>query len=330
MAARAASGPPGRDRSGLATRPQHVWVDGRLVATDRPQLLVSDRGFQLGDGLFETLRARRAVIIEWEEHLARLVEGAAALRIAVLSPAVLEVGIRELLDAEHCSGPGDDRLAPGDASLRITISRGSLDQRGTLPAGWSQARPTVVIQAWPWVPPAADVLGRGLSAIPSALRRDPASPLAGIKATSRADHVYARLEAEATGADDAVFLTLDGRLSESTSANLWVVSGSELVTPPRSAAILAGTTRTWLLADPAVAAAGLRALERDLRPSDLAAADEAFLSSSVAGIVPLTRWDGRPIGTGRPGRRTEALRLAREAWIDRASLTGRRAGDPAD
>jgi branched-subunit amino acid aminotransferase/4-amino-4-deoxychorismate lyase len=159
-------------------------------------------------------------------------------------------------------------------------------------------------------------------AIASTVRRDPGSPLAGIKATSRADYVYAKLEAERAGADDALFLTLDGRISESTSANVFAIAGDELLTPTTGAAILAGTTRTWLLADPAVRALGLRPVERDLRPDDLVGADEAFLSASVAGIVPLVAFDGRPIGTGRPGSRTVAIRDARERWIDEASLAG--------
>jgi len=304
----------------LSSRPGHVWLDGRLVPADEPHLHVTDRGFQLGDGLFETLRARRGVLIEWDEHIARLIEGAEALVIPLPSGTILEAGVRELLDAEHLSGPGDDRFAPGDATIRITISRGSLERRGTLPPGWDHTAPTVAIQAWPYAPPASGLLERGVRAIASSVHRDPASPLAGIKATSRADYVYAKLEAERAGVDDALFLTLDGRVSEATSSNVFAIVGDALITPTTSAAILAGTTRTWLLADPAVRAIGLRPAQRDLRPDDLVAADEAFLSSSVAGIVPLVAFDGRAIGAGRPGAQTIALRTARERWIDETSL----------
>jgi branched-chain amino acid aminotransferase len=300
---------------------QHVWLDGALVPADAPHLRVTDRGFQLGDGIFETLRARRGVPIEWPEHLARLAEGAVAMALPLPDQARLEAGIRALLQADDLAG--EDRFAAGDAAVRITISRGSLERRGTLPDGWDRAASTVVIQAWPYAPPPPDVLARGIRAITSAIRRDPASPLAGIKATSRADHVYAKLEAERAAVDDAIFLTIDGRISEATSANVFAIVGEALVTPPPSAAILAGTTRTWLLADAAAGpAAGLSPLERDLHAEDLLAADEAFLSSSVAGIVPLVELDGRPIGSGRPGTRTSALRDARERWIDAVSLRG--------
>ena len=207
---------------------------------------------------------------------------------------------------------------------RRSGSRSAADRcrrRGTLPPGWDHTAPTIAIQAWPYAPPASGLLERGVRAIASSVRRDPASPLTGIKATSRADYVYARLEAARAGADDALFLTLDGRVSEATSANVFAIAGSELITPTTSAAILAGTTRTWLLADEATPALGLTAVQRDIGPDELVAADEAFLSSSVAGIVPLVALDERPIGTGHSGERTIALRAARERWIDAVSLT---------
>jgi branched-chain amino acid aminotransferase len=283
---------------------------------------VTDRGFQLGDGLFETLRARRGVPIEWNEHIARLTDGAAVLAIRPPDAAVLRAGLAELLDAELLSGSGDEGSAVGDAAVRITISRGSFEGRGTLPAGWDVAPPTAVIQAWVHAPPPAALLARGARAIVAAVRHDPSSPLAGIKVTSRADHVHARLEAERAGADDAVFLTTDGRVGEATSANLFVIRGNELVTPPRSAAILEGATRSWLLRAPEVGALGLTPSEGDLSIDDLVGADEAFLSSSIAGVVPLVEVDGRPVGRGRPGRLTSAIRTAREDWVDRASLAG--------
>ena len=129
--------------------------------------------------------------------------------------------------------------------------------------------------------------------------------MAALKTTSRAEFVYARLEARRAGADDALFLTVDDRLSEATSANLFLVRRApldgavELATPSLDCAILAGTTRSWLLGW--AAGAGLRAFEGHLTRHDLASADEAFLCSSVAGVLPVTRFDGAAIGTGSPG-----------------------------
>jgi branched-chain amino acid aminotransferase len=171
----------------------------------------------------------------------------------------------------------------------------------------------VVIQAWPVAPAPAGHFEQGLHLIVSSVRRDPANPLAALKTTSRADYVYARLEARRAGAEDALFLTVDGRLSEATSANIFLIRGSELATPALDCAILPGTTRTWILHW--AGAVGLAAVEGSLEPADLAAADEAFVCSSVAGILPVTRFQGAAIGTGRPGTWTMRAREAREAFI---------------
>ena len=76
------------------------------------------------------------------------------------------------------------------------------------------------------MPAPSDHLARGLHLVASAVRRDPASPLATLKTTSRADYVYARLEARRAGADDALFLTIDDHLSEGTTANIFLVRRS--------------------------------------------------------------------------------------------------------
>jgi branched-chain amino acid aminotransferase len=293
--------------SPLARR--RVWVDGALLPADQLHLSAFDRGFQLGDGVFETLRARAGHPTELAEHLARLRRSAAGLDIELGATleADLSRGVADLLAAEGLDGP------EGDASIRITASRGAAASRGLLPAG--ATTPTIVIQAWPVPPPPAGHLELGLHLVSSTVRRDPTNPLVALKTTSRADYVFARLEARRAGADDALFLTIDGRLSEATSANIFLVRGAELATPALDCAILPGTTRTWILRW--AVDAGLRPVEGSLAPADLVTADEAFLCSSVAGILPVTRFDGVPIGTGRPGPWTARARDAREAFIAR-------------
>jgi branched-chain amino acid aminotransferase len=293
----------------------HVWVDGRLLPADGPHVSVFDRGFQLGDGVFETLRVRGSRPTELAEHIARLRRSAAGLGIPLPADVAerLATGIATLLAADGLDGH------TGDASVRITVSRGAFRGRGLLPPD-EVVEATIAIQAWPVVAPPADHLERGLHLIASAVRRDPANPLATLKTTSRADYVFARLEARRAGADDALFLTIDDHLSEGTTANLFLVRPAsaepgtpELATPSLDCAILPGTTRSWLLAWGE--RIGLRVLEGRLTRGDLAAADEAFLSSSVAGILPVTRFDGNPIGDGSPGPLTRRARADREAMI---------------
>ena len=288
--------------------PRNVWLDGQLVPADAPHLTVFDRGFQLGDGVFETLRARGGHVTEIDEHLARLHRSAAGLDIPleVEIDDALRAGIADLLAAEALSD------WDSDASVRITVSRGAYAARGLLPHV-EAVRPTVSIQAWPVVPPPAWQLERGLAIVVSDVRRDPDSPLVTLKTTSRADFVHALIAARRAGADDALFLTLDGHLSEATTANLFVVRGDELATPSLACAILPGTTRSWILAW--AGRVGLRTHEGWLTTRDLAEADEAFLCSSVAGILPVTRFEGSPIGEGAPGSWTRRARADREAFI---------------
>jgi branched-chain amino acid aminotransferase len=289
--------------------PRHVWIDGQLAPADALHLSAFDRGFQLGDGVFETLRAKAGRPTEIGAHLARLRSSAKGLGIDL--PGTVEedvaAGIARLLEAEDLAGPA------GDAAIRVTVSRGAFFGRGLLPPADAEPTPTVVVQAWPVTPPPAGHIERGIRLVTSQVRRDPSSPLGSLKTTSRADHVYAKLEAKRAGADDALFLTIDGHLSEATTANLFLVRGTSLATPSLACGILAGTTRDWILAWGA--GVGLQPAEELLLPGDLAAADEAFLSSSVAGILPVTAVDGQAIGSGSPGPRTLRARRDREAFV---------------
>ena len=294
-------------------RPRHVWVDGSILPAGGPHLSVFDRGFQLGDGVFETLRARRGRPTELGAHLARLHRSAAGLDIEL--PEGIDDRLAEAIGALLAADGLDG--ADGDASIRITVSRGAYRARGVLPPESVPA--TIAVQVWPVVAAPADHLEQGLHLVTSAVRRDPRNPLAALKTTSRAEYVYARLEARRAGADDALFLTTDDHLSEGTSANIFIVrrsprdGGLELATPSLECAILPGTTRSWLLGW--AAAVGLRPVEAALGRADLADAAEAFLSSSVAGILPVTAFDGAPIGEGRPGPWTLRARADREAMI---------------
>jgi branched-chain amino acid aminotransferase len=295
-------------------QPTHVWVDGEILPADGAHLSVFDRGFQLGDGVFETLRARGGRPTELAAHVARLHRSASGLDIALADDIdrQLRDGIAALLAANGLDG------AASDASIRITVSRGAYRTRGVLPPH-EDVPATVAIQAWPVPAAPTDHLERGLHLVTSTVRRDPQNPLATLKTTSRAEYVYARLEARRAGADDALFLTIDDHLSEGTSANIFLVRRGpkdaelELATPSLDCAILPGTTRSWLL--DWAAGVGLRPFEGRLRRHDLVGAVEAFLSSSVAGILPVTSFDGAPIGDGRPGTWTLRARADREAMI---------------
>ena len=296
----------------------HVWLNGRLLPSSGPHLSAYDRGFELGDGVFEALRARRGVPIELPGHLARLHASLDALSFELpFGDEIVAAGIADLLAAEGWDGVEP----PGDTAVRITVSRGFDASRSLVPSAGGSA--SVAIQAWPYKPPADRVLREGERLITSVVRRDADSPISGIKTTSRAELVYARLEAQRAGADDAIFLTTDGRITEATTSNVLLIRGDVCATPRLGTGLLAGTTRAWLVDHGD--AVGLSMVERDLRLEDVYEADEAAVCSSIGGVLPVVSLDGRPIGGGAPGPRTIAMRAARESWIDGLSLKGAQA-----
>jgi branched-subunit amino acid aminotransferase/4-amino-4-deoxychorismate lyase len=128
-----------------------------------------------------------------------------------------------------------------------------------------------------------------------------ASPwlLAGVKSTSYAVNMAAQHEARRRGADDALFLSLEGTALECPTSNVWFVEGGALHTPGLDLGILAGVTRDTLLV---AAAETLFDVEEGAYPRErLAAAAEVFTSSSVREVMPVVRMDGAVIGDGRPG-----------------------------
>jgi branched-chain amino acid aminotransferase len=245
-------------------------------------------------------------VLELGVHANRLRASAAVLEIAL--PPDLEGCLQSAL-TQVCRANGLDE--PGmKVAVRVTASRGAVDGRDLRPP--DEVTPNLVVQAWRVDPPSPELLQRGLALVVSGVRRDPTSPLATVKTTSRAEFVYARLEAQRSGADDAVFLTTEGHLAEATSASVFLVTRAGLTTPSLECGIIVGTTRYWVMSEGAPRL-GMAVREGRLVPDELFTADEVFLASSVAGIVPVSSVDGRPIGDGKPGEVTMRLRALREA-----------------
>jgi branched-chain amino acid aminotransferase len=289
-------------------RPSTVWINGRLAPAERALLTVTDRGFQVGDGIFETLLVVGGRVVELQLHASRLQASAEVMSIPLPDDLVRRLGqaIAELCKANGLDGSAD-RVA-----VRVTVSRGAVDGRALLPP--DDVRPNLVVQAWREDPAPPELLSRGLRLTISKVRRDPASPLATVKTTSRAEFVYAQLEAQQRGADDALFLTTDGFLAEASTASLFLVEGTGLATPSLDCGILVSTTREWVITSGGPEL-GIAVRQHQLTPDDLFAADEAFLASSVAGIVPISTVDGRRIGDGTPGGWTVRLRTLRQKAI---------------
>jgi len=280
-----------------------IYVDGRITPPEEACISVLDHGFLFGDSVYEVLWWHRGTLIQEKDHLDRLEASARRLYMDVQVPRAELVAAMQQTVAAAGAAPDDD------AYVRLILTRGSgplgLDFRGV-------PKRSVVIVAAPANRPDEATFERGLRVALVDRRRTSVEALdPGAKTGNYLNNVLALHEARMAGADEAIMLNAAGRVAEATTANVYVVTGSALATPPLEAGILRGTTRTRILA--LCAKHGIVAVEKSLAPEDLRRADEIFLSSSVRGILPVVRIDDAPIGDGAAGPLTRRLREVFEA-----------------
>ena len=270
-----------------------------VVAGARPALDPLDLALVRGDAVFEALRTYAGRPFRLREHLDRLAASAAALELA------LPGGLEELATRAVAEAGG------GDAVLRLICTRGpegSGEPLGGAPVdreGGADGGPAAFAICTELPASFEAERRRGLRLVLLTTAADPlvraASPwlLPGVKSISYATNMAAQRVARARGADDAVLVGLGGELLEAPTANLWWRSGQTLCTPSLDLGILAGITRAVLVE--LAPGLGLKVLEGVFGAEDLAAADEAFLSSSTREVMPVVEVDGTPIADGRPG-----------------------------
>ena len=300
---------PSLDSPGHVSNLPAIWVNGERRAADEPHISARDRGLTLADGLFETMRLRNGRIFRLDRHLARLERGMHALQI----PAVPDIPewVARAVTAASGSGlqaPGSGLQAPGsswEAAVRLTVTRGP--GPGGLPPP-AAPRPTVVITIGEVPSFPAAIYEQGLTAHVVSGRRNARAMTAGLKTLAYVDAVAGLIEAQHAGADEALFLDTDDHCSEASASNLFVWNGSQLLTPPVSCGALPGITRETVLE--IASSLGLQTLERAFGLDQLTSAEEAFLTSSLRGIAPLVRIDGRSIGKGAPGEITQRVSQA--------------------
>ncbi len=209
------------------------WLNGEW-RTGRDAISIDDRGFLLGDGVFETIFLRRGVPAFLDEHLQRLSDALRYLNINAAAPAAIEDIIRELTDRNG--------LAETDACLRITVSRGA-GGRGLATVS-ENAAPTVLMT----VSPAAPLRREPMRLIISRYPRATAGASVRCKTPAYLDNILAREEAAAAGADDALMLNAAGRVACATAANVFAMfPDGAVATPPIEDGALPGVVRGVLL-----------------------------------------------------------------------------------
>ena len=177
------------------------------------------------------------------------------------------------------------------------------------------SRPTVLVMAGEYKPYPEEVYQRGFRAIVSSLRRNSQTPLSRLKSTSYLESILARQEARKSGVDEAVCLNERGLLAEASMSNIFLVAEGTLKTPAPESGVLPGVTRETILE--LARKLGIKTLEGEIRVEELWRAGEAFLTSSLIEVMPLTEVDSKPVGGRKPGTVTRRLMDEYHRLVDR-------------
>jgi branched-chain amino acid aminotransferase len=254
----------------------HVWIGGEMVDANQAAVPLTDRGFTLGDGLFETMLWTGREIRFFDDHIARLAQSGEALGFELpCSVGAVKAGLNAL---------GDD-AAGSKAALRLTLTRGSGPRGLAIP---TPAHPQLIATIAPLVENATAVRVKTVS-IPRAI----GTPSTRFKTLSYLDNVIALREARAGGSEEAIMLGTNGNVACASSANLVVRYKGASLTPALEDGALGGIVRRRLLA------VGLIE-EVHIVPSQLAQCEQAVLTNALIGVRGVASIDGRDLNASLP------------------------------
>jgi branched-chain amino acid aminotransferase len=255
-----------------------VFLNGQFLPEAQAVVPVNDRGFLLGDGLFETMRVVGGKPFRFAQHLERMTRGAEFLKIKLpFTPKKLEKFAEQLIEQNKMP----------EAILRVTLTRGA-GERGYAFNG--ECKPTVVmtLHAAPSLQNHAE-----WNLVTSSFRIPAADPLSSFKTTSKILHVMARAEAKEKGADEALLINTNGEVAETASGNLFWIYDDKICTVPTGRGVLPGITRAIVLE--ICQALGLQTNKRVIKPEALRNSTGIFVTQSALGIIPVSVFDGEPV-----------------------------------
>jgi branched-chain amino acid aminotransferase len=262
-------------------------VNGEVLPAAEARVSVLDTGFTFGDSVYETLRTYGGRPFHLDRHLARLRSSAGRLGIPLAGDADFARDVEAVLA----------RAGNPESYIRIMVSRGV----GDVSYHFDRVRgPTRVVIVKPYEPLPERLYAEGVAVVVASVRRN--SPRAldpAIKSGNLINNILAVQEAQAAGALEPILLNERDEVAEGASANVFLVKGGTVLTPPLSAGILPGVTRQLVLE--IGRGLGIPMREETLRLDDLRAADEAFITSTLKEAVPVRTIDGKAVGEGRPG-----------------------------
>ncbi len=260
-----------------------VFLNGQFVALEDAKVPVLDRGFIFGDGIYEVVPVYSRVPFRLDEHLARLERSLAAVQIR---DPYGRAEWRRIIGELVARQPFEDQ------AVYFQVTRGVAKRDHAFP---KNAVPTVFMMATPLVNPSRELVERGAAAVSAT---DYRWQRCDIKSISLIGNVLLRqLSAEADAAETILFR--DGKLTEASASNVFVVKGGVVAAPPKSALILPGISYDVVVE--LAQASGLPLELREVSEAEVRGADELWVSSSSKEVLAIVRLDGAPIGEGRPG-----------------------------
>lgn len=264
-----------------------VYKNGIIGDESTATISVFDRGFLYGDSVYEVMRTAGGVPVDEEPHLERLARSAASIALAVPSRDELDHAISATLAAA-----GND-----ESYVRVVVTRGA----GEVGLDIALAdRPTSIVIVKPLVLPDAELYVSGVALqIVDVQRTSRRAVDPGVKSGNYLNNILALHEARRAGAYEALMCDARGRVAEGSTSNVFTVRGGSLITPALEVGLLAGITRMRVIE--LARGDGISVEERELTPDDVRGADEVFLTSSIRGVLPVARVDGRDVGRGAPG-----------------------------
>ena len=273
-----------------------IYLNGKFVPAEQAAVSVFDHGFLYGDGVFEGIRAYEGRVFRLEDHVKRLFDSAQAILLRI--PISQEEMCAAILEVLRKNGLRN-------AYIRPIVSRGVGDL-GLDPNKCSVA--SVIIIAVEWGAMYGELYEVGLTAISVAVRRNsPDSLPPNIKSLNYLNNILAKIEANIKGGNEAIILDSRGLVSEGSGDNIFVIKNGKIYTP-YTINNLKGITREAVME--LAKSCGYDITERDLGLFDLYTADEVFVTGTAAEVAPVTKVDGRAIGSGKPGQITKNLMAA--------------------
>ena len=273
-----------------------IYLNGKFVPEEQATVSVFDHGFLYGDGVFEGIRAYEGRVFRLEDHVQRLFDSAQAIMLDIpLTEEEMCQAILETLRKNNLR----------NAYIRPIVSRGYGDL-GLDPN--KCPKPSVIIIAVEWGAMYGDLYEVGLTAVSVSVRRNsPDSLPPNIKSLNYLNNILAKIEANIKGGNEAIILDSRGLVSEGSGDNIFVIKDGQISTP-HTINNLKGITRAAVMDLAEIRGNPIQ--EKELGLFDLYTADEVFVTGTAAEVAPVTKVDGRVIGTGKPGPITKELMAA--------------------